>query len=149
MERKLSQKELTFLKDLESLLSSNNAVITVNRNHVTFFIDNTHGGDCVPLVPPVNECLLSSLTDEGTVTWDWNYHPLANKLNPSRYNRERQYPREAYDPTTRKGFEKRLCSMQRPLISVVSALNEIIEQVGDGTLFRDTHPHTDCIENQP
>lgn len=184
MKRKLSQKETNFLKELEELLSRNEASVAVLNDRVSFFIDNKEEGDCVPTESYTDAASLSRLIKKGRVRLDWRqpeqYSAKAKALEalsregryelidsrssrttgsiisvddraranqsyrdiiiPSGNTQQRQYPRASYDPTTRKGFEKRLCSMQRQLTSVVSALNEVIEQVGDGTLFRDTYP---------
>lgn len=77
MKRKLSQKELRFLKELESLLSRNEASISTLNKRVTFFIDNVEEGDCVPTVEHLDAASLSRLTKKGTVSLDWDYSHLS------------------------------------------------------------------------
>lgn len=78
MKRKLSQKELRFLKELESLLSRNGASISTLNKRVTFFIDNVEEGDCLPTVEHVDATSLSRLIRKGKARLDWK--------QPEQYN---------------------------------------------------------------
>lgn len=65
MERKLSQKEMSFLKELEALLLRSDAGITVLMGRVSFFIDNVEEGDCVPTEDYLDAKGLSHIIEEG------------------------------------------------------------------------------------
>lgn len=71
MKRKLSQKETNFLKELEDLLSRNEATVAVLGGRVSFFIDNKEEGDCIPTESYVDAASLSRLIRKGKVRLDW------------------------------------------------------------------------------
>lgn len=71
MKRKLSQKETNFLKELEELLSRNEASVAVLNDRVSFFIDNKEEGDCVPTESYTDAASLSRLIKKGRVRLDW------------------------------------------------------------------------------